>query len=98
MLHDTEPRHGDARLKGTEGLTVLAEEFIEQTTPRRIGQRLEDRIHCRSIRDHYVTCQAIWASLQIPAGGVICTKRTPCTSTHIKLSEFRVCCKLGYVR
>src|SRR2546423_8534163 len=45
MLHHAEARHPEPPFELAEGLPVLLEESVEQASPRRISQRLEDLVH-----------------------------------------------------
>src|SRR5262249_34822938 len=57
VLHHPEPRHAEPRLERAQGLSVLAEQLVEQAPPGRIGQGLEYLIHVPIIGDRLVTCQ-----------------------------------------
>src|SRR5262249_48180019 len=57
VLHYPEAGHRKAILEGTQGLPVLAEQFVEQAAPGRVGQGPEYLVHALSIGDQMVTCQ-----------------------------------------
>ena len=45
VLHDTEARHAEAGLECAQRLPVLAEERVEETPARGIGEGFEHRVH-----------------------------------------------------
>jgi hypothetical protein len=57
VFHHAEAGHRQPCLELGQRLPVVGEELVEELPPRRVGERLEHRIHARTICDHLVTCQ-----------------------------------------